>query len=149
MTAAKETLNPFEIARKQVKTACDRLNADPAVYEILKNPMRALEVSFPVKLDDGTVKTFTGYRAQHNNAVGPYKGGVRFHPNVNFDEVKALSIWMTIKCCVAGVPYGGGKGGVTIDPKQYSEAELERIARAYANAIAPLIGEKIDRKSVV
>ena len=143
-SAAKETLNPFEIARKQVKTACDRLNADPAVYEILKNPQRALEVSFPVKLDDGTVKTFTGYRSQHNNAVGPYKGGVRFHPNVNFDEVKALSIWMTIKCCVAGIPYGGGKGGITLDPRDYSEAELERISRAYAEAISPLIGEKID-----
>ena len=143
-STAKETLNPFEIARKQVKTACDRLNADPAVYEILKNPQRALEVSFPVKLDNGTVKTFTGYRSQHNNAVGPYKGGVRFHPNVNFDEVKALSIWMTIKCCVAGIPYGGGKGGVTLDPRDYSEAELERISRAYSAAISPLIGEKVD-----
>ena len=143
-SSAKETLNPFEIARKQVKTACDRLNADPAVYEILKNPQRALEVSFPVKLDNGTVKTFTGYRSQHNNAVGPYKGGVRFHPNVNLDEVKALSIWMTIKCCVAGIPYGGGKGGVTLDPRDYSEAELERISRAYSEAISPLIGEKID-----
>ena len=143
-SAAKETLNPFEIARKQVKTACDRLNADPAVYEILKNPRRVLEVSFPVKLDDGTVKTFTGYRSQHNNAVGPYKGGVRFHSNVNLDEVKALSIWMTIKCCVAGIPYGGGKGGITLDPRDYSEAELERISRAYSEAISPLIGEKID-----
>lgn len=143
-SSAKETLNPFEIARKQVKTACDRLNADPAVYEILKNPQRALEVSFPVELDNGTVKTFTGYRSQHNNAVGPYKGGVRFHPNVNFDEVKALSIWMTIKCCVAGIPYGGGKGGITLDPRDYSEAELERISRSYAEAISPLIGEKID-----
>ena len=143
-STAEETLNPFEIARKQVKTACDRLNADPAVYEILKNPQRALEVSFPVKLDNGTVKTFTGYRSQHNNAVGPYKGGVRFHPNVNLDEVKALSIWMTIKCCVAGIPYGGGKGGVTLDPRDYSEAELERISRAYSEAISPLIGEKID-----
>ena len=143
-STAKETLNPFEIARKQVKTACDRLNADPAVYEILKNPQRALEVSFPVKLDNGTVKTFTGYRSQHNNAVGPYKGGVRFHPNVNLDEVKALSIWMTIKCCVAGIPYGGGKGGITLDPRAYSEAELECISRAYSEAISPLIGEKID-----
>lgn len=143
-SAAKETLNPFEIARKQVKTACDRLNADPAVYEILKSPQRVLEVTFPVKLDDGTVKTFTGYRSQHNNAVGPYKGGVRFHPNVNLDEVKALSIWMTIKCCVAGIPYGGGKGGITLDPRDYSEAELERISRAYSEAISPLIGEKID-----
>ena len=143
-STAKETLNPFEIARKQVKTACDRLNADPAVYEILKNPQRVLEVTFPVKLDNGTVKTFTGYRSQHNNAVGPYKGGVRFHPNVNLDEVKALSIWMTIKCCVAGIPYGGGKGGITLDPRDYSEAELERISRAYSEAISPLIGEKID-----
>ena len=143
-SATKETLNPFEIAQKQVKTACDRLNADPGVYEILKNPLRVLEVNFPVKLDNGTVKTFTGYRAQHNNAVGPYKGGVRFHPNVTLDEVKALSTWMTIKCCVAGIPYGGGKGGITIDPKQYSEAELERVARAYASAIEPLIGEKVD-----
>ncbi len=143
-SAAKETLNPFEIARKQVKTACDRLNADPAVYEILKSPQRVLEVTFPVKLDNGTVETFTGYRSQHNNAVGPYKGGVRFHPNVNLDEVKALSIWMTIKCCVAGIPYGGGKGGITLDPRDYSEAELERIARAYSEAISPLIGEKID-----
>ena len=143
-SATKETLNPFEIARKQVKTACDRLNADPAVYEILKSPQRVLEVTFPVKLDNGTVKTFTGYRSQHNNAVGPYKGGVRFHPNVNLDEVKALSIWMTIKCCVAGIPYGGGKGGITLDPRDYSEAELERIARAYSEAISPLIGEKID-----
>ena len=143
-SSAKETLNPFEIARKQVKTACDRLNADPAVYEILKSPQRVLEVTFPVKLDDGTVKTFTGYRSQHNNAVGPYKGGVRFHPHVNLDEVKALSIWMTIKCCVAGIPYGGGKGGITLDPRDYSEAELERISRAYSEAISPLIGEKID-----
>ena len=143
-SATKETLNPFEIAQKQVKTACDRLNADPVVYEILKNPQRVLEVTFPVKLDNGTVKTFTGYRSQHNNAVGPYKGGVRFHPNVNLDEVKALSIWMTIKCCVAGIPYGGGKGGITLDPRDYSEAELERISRAYSEAISPLIGEKID-----
>jgi len=143
-SAAKETLNPFEIARKQVKTACDRLNANPAVYEILKSPQRVLEVTFPVKLDDGTVKTFTGYRSQHNNAVGPYKGGVRFHPHVNLDEVKALSIWMTIKCCVAGIPYGGGKGGITLDPRDYSEAELERISRAYSEAISPFIGEKID-----
>jgi glutamate dehydrogenase, NAD-specific len=141
---SKETLNPFEIAQKQVKAACDKLNADPAVYEILKNPMRVLEVSFPVKMDDGTVITFTGYRSQHNNAVGPFKGGIRFHPGVTRDEVKALSTWMTFKCSVAGIPYGGGKGGITLDPKDYSAAELERISRAYAEAIAPLIGEKID-----
>lgn len=141
---AKETLNPFEIAQKQVKSACDKLNADPAVYEILKNPMRVLEVSFPVKLDDGTVKTFTGYRSQHNNAVGPFKGGLRFHPDVTKDEVKALSTWMTFKCSVAGIPYGGGKGGMAIDPKDYSKAELERISKGFAKAISPIIGEKVD-----
>ena len=139
-----ETLNPFEIAQKQIKSACDKLNTDPAVYEILKNPMRVLEVSFPVKLDDGTIKTFTGYRSQHNNAVGPFKGGLRFHPAVTKDEVKALSTRMTFKCSVAGIPYGGGKGGMAIDPKKYSKAELERISRGFAEAISPLIGEKVD-----
>ena len=141
---AKETLNPFEIAQKQIKSACDKLNADPAVYEILKNPMRVLEVSFPVKLDDGTVKTFIGYRSQHNNAVGPFKGGLRFHPDVTKDEVKALSTWMTFKCSVAGIPYGGGKGGMAINPKDYSKAELERISKGFATAISPIIGEKVD-----
>ena len=141
---AKETLNPFEIAQKQIKSACDKLNADPAVYEILKNPMRVLEVSFPVRLDDGTVKTFIGYRSQHNNAVGPFKGGLRFHPDVTKDEVKALSTWMTFKCSVAGIPYGGGKGGMAINPKDYSKAELERISKGFATAISPIIGEKVD-----
>ena len=141
---AKETLNPFEIAQKQIKSACDKLNADPAVYEILKNPMRVLEVSFPVKLDNGTVKTFIGYRSQHNNAVGPFKGGLRFHPGVTRDEVKALSTWMTFKCSVAGIPYGGGKGGMAIDPKEYSKGELERISKGFAKAISPVIGEKVD-----
>ena len=143
-TMAKETLNPFEIAQKQIKSACDKLNADPAVYEILKNPMRVLEVSFPVKPDDGTVKTFIGYRSQHNNAVGPFKGGLRFHPDVTKDEVKALSTWMTFKCSVAGIPYGGGKGGMAINPKDYSKAELERISKGFAKAISPIIGEKVD-----
>lgn len=141
---AEQTLNVFEIARKQVKNACDKLGADPAVYEILKNPMRVIEVSFPVKMDDGTTKSFTGYRSQHNNACGPFKGGIRFHPNVNIDEVKALSTWMTFKCSVVGVPYGGGKGGMAIDPRDYSKGELERISRGYARAIAPIIGEKED-----
>ncbi|MGL5439921.1 MAG: Glu/Leu/Phe/Val family dehydrogenase [Filifactoraceae bacterium] len=140
----KESLNPFHIAQRQVKNACDKLGAEPAVYEILKNPMRVIEVSFPVKMDDGTIRTFTGYRSQHNNACGPYKGGLRFHPAVNIDEVKALSTWMTFKCSVTGVPYGGGKGGIAIDPKDFSQGELERISRGFAGAIAPFIGEKID-----
>lgn len=140
----KESLNPFEIAQRQVKTACDKLGADPAVYEILKTPARVIEVSFPVRLDNGTIKTFTGFRSQHNNACGPFKGGLRFHPGVTYDEVKALSTWMTFKCSVTGVPYGGGKGGLAIDPKDYSEGELERISRGFAKALAPFIGEKVD-----
>ena len=141
---SEKSLNVFEIARIQVKNACDKLGADPAVYEILKNPMRVLEVSFPVKMDDGTIKSFTGYRSQHNNACGPFKGGIRFHPDVDMNEVKALSTWMTFKCSVTGIPYGGGKGGITLDPRDYSQGELERISRAYTRAIAPVIGEKVD-----
>lgn len=140
----KESLNPFEIAQRQVKNACDKLGAEPAVYEILKNPMRVHEVSFPVKLDNGTVKTFVGYRSQHNNACGPFKGGIRFHQDVTLDEVKALSTWMTFKCSVTGIPYGGGKGGIAINPKEYSQRELEAISRGFAAAIAPYIGEKVD-----
>ena len=113
---AEKTLNVFEIAQLQVKNACDKLGTEPAVYELLKNPQRVMEFNFPVKMDDGTIKTFTGYRSQHNNACGPYKGGLRFHPNVTLDEVKALSTWMTFKCGVTGIPYGGGKGGMAIDP---------------------------------
>ncbi len=141
---AEKTLNVLEIAREQVKHACDKLGADPAVYEILKNPMRVMEVSFPVKMDDGTTKSFTGYRSQHNNACGPFKGGLRFHPAVCMDEVKALSTWMTFKCSVVGIPYGGGKGGMAIDPRDYSQTELEKISRGFARAIAPIIGEKED-----
>lgn len=106
--------------------------------------MRTLEVSIPVKMDDGSVKTFLGYRAQHNNAVGPFKGGIRFHQDVTLEEVKALSMWMTFKCGVVGVPYGGGKGGVAADPFTLSPSELERLARGYVRAIAPIIGEKVD-----
>lgn len=134
----------FKRAQQQVKYACDKLQADSAVYEILKDPMKVLEVSIPVKMDDGIIKNFIGYRAQHNDAVGPFKGGIRFHQDVNVQEVKALSMWMTFKCGVVGVPYGGGKGGVVVNPLELSEGELERLSRGYARAIAPIIGEKID-----
>lgn len=140
----EKNVNVLETAQKQVKQACDKLATDPAVYEILKNSMRTLEVSIPVRMDDGSVKSFIGYRAQHNDAIGPFKGGVRFHQNVNMDEVKALATWMTFKCGVMGVPYGGGKGGVIVDPFQLSEGEMERLARGYARAVAPIVGEKID-----
>ena len=141
---SEKTLNVFEIAQNQIKNACDKLNTDKAVYEILKNPMRVMSVSFPVRMDDGSIKSFTGYRSQHNNACGPFKGGIRFHENVNLDEVKALSTWMTFKCSVVGIPYGGGKGGVTINPNDYSENEIEKISREFTKAIYPIIGEKED-----
>jgi len=142
--SGNDTLNPFLNAQMQVKTACDKLGADPAVYEILKQPQKVLEVAIPVKMDDGTIQVFTGYRATHNNAVGPTKGGIRFHQNVTRDEVMALSIWMTFKCSVTGIPYGGGKGGIIVDPSKLSKGELERLSRGYVEAIHKLIGEKVD-----
>jgi glutamate dehydrogenase len=141
---AKESLNPLESAQKQVKAACDALGLEPAVYEILKEPQRMIEISIPVKMDDGTTKVFKGYRAVHNDAIGPGKGGVRFHPGVNPDEVKALSVWMTFKCGVMGVPYGGGKGGITVDPLSLSQGELERLSRGYVQGLYKYLGEKID-----
>ncbi len=139
-----ENLNPLVAAQARVKSACDKLGLDPNVYEILKNPARIVEVQIPVKMDDGTIKTFTGFRAQHNTALGPSKGGIRFHPMVSRDEVSALSIWMTFKCAVTGLPYGGGKGGIIVDPKTLSESELERLCRGYVDAIYPILGENSD-----
>ncbi|NLK63328.1 MAG: Glu/Leu/Phe/Val dehydrogenase [Fusobacteria bacterium] len=137
-------LNPLVSAQLQVKKACDALNLEPEVYELLKEPERIIEVSIPVKMDDGSVKVFKGYRASHNTAIGPAKGGIRFHIGVNPDEVKALSIWMTFKCGVMGVPYGGGKGGITVDPLTLSKGELERLSRGYVQKIHKYLGEKID-----
>lgn len=131
-------------AQTQIRIAVDRLGLSEDVYELLKEPQRVLEVSIPVKMDDGTVKTFKGYRSQHNDAVGPYKGGIRFHPAVDLDEVKALSIWMTFKCGIVGIPYGGGKGGITVDPSELSQGELERLARGYVQKIYKYLGDRID-----
>ncbi|TJX14919.1 Glu/Leu/Phe/Val dehydrogenase [Tissierella creatinini] len=139
-----EVLNPFESAQLQIRKACDALGLEPAVYELLKEPKRVIEVSIPVRMDDGTTKVFKGYRSLHNDAVGPGKGGIRFHPGVNADEVKALSIWMTFKCCVTGIPYGGGKGGVTVDPQSLSQAELERLSRGYIQGLYKYLGEQMD-----
>lgn len=139
-----ENLNPLVAAQARVKSACDKLGMEPNVYEILKNPARIVEVQIPVKMDDGSIKTFTGFRAQHNTALGPSKGGIRFHPMVSRDEVSALSIWMTFKCAVTGLPYGGGKGGIIVDPKTLSAGELERLSRGYVDAIYPILGEKCD-----
>lgn len=140
----KETLNPLLSAQAQVKKACDALGADPAVFELLKEPQRIIEISIPVKMDDGSIKTFKGYRSAHNDAVGPFKGGIRFHQNVNADEVKALSIWMSIKCQVTGIPYGGGKGGITVDPSELSQRELEQLSRGWVRGMYKYLGEKVD-----
>jgi glutamate dehydrogenase len=140
----EKTLNPFEIAKKQVKAACVALGEEEVVYELLSEPQRAFEVKIPVRMDTGKTKIFTGYRVQHNDAPGPVKGGIRFHPDVTLDEVKALSMWMTFKCGVVGLPYGGAKGGIIVDPNELSIYELESLSRGYVKAIAPIIGEKRD-----
>ena len=136
--------NPFFNARKQLEKVAEQLNVPSDILAILKVPQRILEVNIPVKMDSGGIKVFKGFRSQHNNARGPYKGGIRFHPNVTKEEVMALSIWMTWKCAVAGIPFGGGKGGVVVNPKELSEGELERLSRGYVRAISPIIGPRID-----
>lgn len=141
---SKENLNPLESAQSQVKKACDTLKLGADVYELLKEPKRMIEISIPVKMDDGKLKVFKGYRALHNDAIGPGKGGIRLHPGVNSDEVKALSVWMTFKCGVMGVPYGGAKGGITVDPLTLSQGELERLSRGYVQGLHKYLGEKID-----
>ncbi|MGI0148758.1 MAG: Glu/Leu/Phe/Val family dehydrogenase, partial [Thermoplasmata archaeon] len=144
MSKAKETLNPFEIARAQIDRAGQKLNLDPGMLAVLKHPRRELTVNFPVKMDDGKVKVFTGYRVQYNDAVGPFKGGIRYHWNVSLDEVRALACWMTWKCAVMGIPYGGAKGGVICNPKEMSKNELEHMTRRYASEIAIIIGPEKD-----
>ena len=134
----------FLQVQAQIKDACNILGLEDNYYEILKQPRRTLEVSIPVRMDNGSIKVFTGYRAQHNDAVGPTKGGLRYHQNVDIDEVKTLSMWMTFKCSAIGLPYGGAKGGITVDPKQLSRGELERMTRGYARSMANFIGDDRD-----
>jgi glutamate dehydrogenase (NAD(P)+) len=142
--AFQEQLNPFEIAKQQFNRAADYLDLDQSTRKVLSNAKRQLIVSIPVKMDGGDVQVFEGYRVQHNIARGPAKGGIRYHPNVTLDEVKALAAWMTWKCATVGIPYGGGKGGVICDPKSLSDNELERLTRRYAFEIAPIIGPDRD-----
>lgn len=137
-------LNCFENAQAQVKIAIDKLGLNPCAYDLLKDPMRELKVSIPLKMDDGCTKIFKGYRVQHNDALGPAKGGIRFHQDVSLDEVRALSMWMTFKCAVVGIPFGGAKGGIICNPEELSINELERLSRAYIQAISPIIGPKKD-----
>ncbi|PAU84253.1 glutamate dehydrogenase [Halorubrum salipaludis] len=136
--------NPFESLQEQVDDAAAFLDAPPGVLTRLKNPERVLETNLTFERDDGTLETVRAYRSQFNGDRGPYKGGIRYHPGVTRDEVKALSGWMAYKCAVVDVPYGGGKGGIAIDPADYSEAELERLTRAFATELRPLIGEDRD-----
>jgi Glutamate dehydrogenase/leucine dehydrogenase len=142
--ATTENLNPYEIAQRQIEEAASHLQLPAHVVEFLKKPKRVLSVNFPVKMDDGTVRVFEGFRSQHNDALGPNKGGIRFHPDVTMDEVKALSMWMSFKCGVVGLPYGGGKGGVICDPRKLSKGELERVSRGFMEAIAEIVGPEKD-----
>jgi glutamate dehydrogenase (NAD(P)+) len=135
-----EKINPFEVALTQLEEASNILNLDKGMLQILSNPKRILTVSIPTKMDDGSIKVFTGFRSQHNDARGPCKGGIRYHPDVTVEEVKALSMWMTWKCAIANIPYGGGKGGIICNPKQMSENELERMTRRFAYLISDIIG---------
>jgi glutamate dehydrogenase (NAD(P)+) len=137
-------INPWAVAQQQFDLAAERLNLDPGLRRVLREPRRELTVNFPVHMDDGTVQVFTGYRVQHNLGRGPAKGGIRYHQDVSLDEVKALSMWMTWKCAVVGIPYGGGKGGVIVDPKKLSQKELEGLTRRYATEIEVLIGPERD-----
>src|SRR5712692_7178972 len=128
----QEELNPFEIAKQQFNRAAEYLELEESLRNVLRSAKRQLIVSIPVRMDGGETKVFEGYRVQHNIARGPAKGGIRYHPNVTLDEVKALASWMTWKCATVGIPYGGGKGGVVCDPKSLSKNELERLTRRYA-----------------
>ncbi|MFO7172877.1 MAG: Glu/Leu/Phe/Val dehydrogenase [Bacillota bacterium] len=135
---------PLAAAQAQVRKAVDALGAGEDLYELLRLPQRTVEVRIPVQMADGTLRIFTGYRAQHLWALGPCKGGIRFHPQVSREEVQALSIWMTFKAALAGLPFGGGKGGVVVDPRSLREEELEQLARGYIRALAPVLGPDRD-----
>jgi glutamate dehydrogenase (NAD(P)+) len=142
--APREDLNPYRISQIQFDIAAEYLKLDPGLRQILRTPKRVFEVSVPTKMDNGQIKVFTGYRVQHNIARGPAKGGIRYHPAVTLDEVKALAAWMTWKTATVNIPYGGGKGGVICDPKRMSKPELERMTRRYASEIFPIIGPEQD-----
>jgi glutamate dehydrogenase (NAD(P)+) len=141
---AIEVINPYDVAVAQFDEAADRLGLSQAMRAILRKPKRELIVNFPVRMDNGDVEMFTGYRVQHNINRGPAKGGIRFSPEVSLDEVRALAMWMTWKCAVVGIPFGGAKGGVICDPHKMSPAELERLTRRYATEISILIGPDSD-----
>ncbi|MEF8773706.1 MAG: Glu/Leu/Phe/Val dehydrogenase [Halobacteriales archaeon] len=138
-----DEVNPFESLQEQIDDAADYIDAEEGVLERLKNPERVLETNLSVEMDDGSVEVFKSFRSQFNGDRGPYKGGIRYHPGVSRDEVKALSGWMVYKTAVVGIPFGGGKGGIVIDPADYTESELERVTRSFAKELTPMIG--VDR----
>jgi glutamate dehydrogenase (NAD(P)+) len=143
-TSSIARINPFEVALEQLDEAAKLMKLDSGMHKILAHPKRVLTVSVPIRMDNGEITVFTGFRSQHNDARGPYKGGIRYHPQVTLEEVKALSMWMTWKCAIAEIPYGGGKGGIICNPKEMSEGELERMTRRYAYAISDIIGPHTD-----
>jgi glutamate dehydrogenase (NAD(P)+) len=138
------TINAWHVAQRQFDLAAERLRLDPGLRRILREPRRELTVHFPVHMDDGSIQVFTGFRVQHNLGRGPAKGGIRYHQDVSIDEVKALAMWMTWKCAVVGIPYGGGKGGVVVDPKKLSMKELEALSRRFFTEISVLVGPERD-----
>ena len=140
----KENLNPYVISQMQFDQAADHLKLDAGLRQVLRTPKRQMVVSIPIKLDNGQVRVFEGFRVQHNIARGPAKGGIRYHPNVTLDEVKALAAWMAWKTAVVNIPFGGGKGGVVCDPRRMSKTELERMTRRYVSEILPIIGPERD-----
>ncbi len=142
--AAREDLNPFNISQTQFQLAADALKLDESMRQVLRNPKRVLEVSVPTRMDDGSIKVFRGFRVQHSMTRGPAKGGIRYHPNVTLDEIKALAAWMTWKTATVNIPYGGAKGGIICDPKHMSRDELERMTRRYLSEILPIIGPEQD-----
>jgi len=144
LTPIKVSPNPYEAVLKLLDTAAEKLNLDPGVHEMLKRPMRTIIINIPVVMDDGTIQVFTGYRVQYSDALGPTKGGIRYHPDLTLDEVVALSAWMTWKTAVTGLPLGGGKGGIRCNPKEMSAGELEKLTRGYARAFARFIGPRSD-----
>jgi len=139
-----QSVNPFDTARRQVDIVADILGLNHGWREILKHPKRELTVNFPVRMDSGDYRVYTGFRVQYDMARGPTKGGIRYHPQVTLDEVRALAAWMTWKCAVVNLPYGGAKGGIICDPKHMSQGELERLTRRYASEISPIIGPEMD-----
>ncbi len=140
----KEELNPFEISQRQLDAAAEILKLDPAMHAFLREPLRELHVTLPVKMDDGTMQVFKGFRVQYNDARGPCKGGIRFHPKETVDTVRALAAWMTWKCAIMDLPLGGGKGGVICNPKNMSRSELERLSRAYIRQVGRILGPHTD-----